>query len=369
LQALEQKMEQLQVNSERYTQATHDTYTLTREPPGRHGKRIGKSTTKSLDVDELGEVSLTPARGQVFVGAPGKRKPLLIAVGATLYTYLGIAVPGDHGRPWVRSHNTSATSAGLLFPYHGQPDEVSLGGSGAYAGLINLLATAVAPIGVTEHVVLDGQTTTEFTATVEPLRLVKHIPAKVLSVLRRQLTPDQLEVLITEAGLPVRVVLSQQLSASPHTGVSTMSRTTDILAVNIPVSVKPPPARRTIGEKAFAKLLHTKRSSGLSIVGTNGTPATHSIAPPSAIRRAGGRRLAEFKLGRAVATASGCLACHRIGDDGNPGPGPSLTHIGAKLSAPEIEHALRDPKAPMPSFKHLPARRFKALVEFLSELR
>jgi hypothetical protein len=261
LQALEQKMEQLKVSSERYTQTTHSTYTVTRERRGGHGKRIGKRTTKSLDVDELGEASLMPARGQVFGGAPGKRKPLLIAVGATLYARLGTALRGGRGRPWVRLHNTGATNVGVLFPYHGQPDEVSLGGSGAYAGLINLLATAVDPIGVSENVVVDGQATTEFMATVEPLRLVKGIPAKLLNSLRRKLPPEQLEVFITEAGLPVRVVLSEQMSASPHAGASTMSRTTDILAVNIPVAVKRPPARLTIGEKALAKLLHAKHSA------------------------------------------------------------------------------------------------------------
>jgi menaquinol-cytochrome c reductase cytochrome b/c subunit len=70
-----------------------------------------------------------------------------------------------------------------------------------------------------------------------------------------------------------------------------------------------------------------------------------------------------------VVAQSGCLACHRLGQDGNHGPGPGLTHIGSMLSRHGIEHALINPSAPMPSFKHLPAAKLKAVAEFLSELR
>lgn len=106
--------------------------------------------------------------------------------------------------------------------------------------------------------------------------------------------------------------------------------------------------------------------SGLPTVGS---PTLITVSPPPAVVHAGGRQLAEFEQGRTVVAQSGCLACHRIGQNGNHGPGPALTHIGAKLSRHGIEHALIDPTAPMPSFKHLPAAKFKAVVEFLSELR
>ena len=42
-----------------------------------------------------------------------------------------------------------------------------------------------------------------------------------------------------------------------------------------------------------------------------------------------------------------------IGDNGNNGPGPVLTHIGATLPAPAIASTLRNPTAPMPSFEGL----------------
>lgn len=76
----------------------------------------------------------------------------------------------------------------------------------------------------------------------------------------------------------------------------------------------------------------------------------------------------EFYAGRRVAAQSGCLACHRIGEYGNSGPGPDLTHVGSKLTGTQIARALLNPKEPMPSFRHLPKAKFNALVEFLSLL-
>jgi ubiquinol-cytochrome c reductase cytochrome b subunit/menaquinol-cytochrome c reductase cytochrome b/c subunit len=100
-----------------------------------------------------------------------------------------------------------------------------------------------------------------------------------------------------------------------------------------------------------------------------GGPTAIEVQAPPAVRAAGGRRLAEFRLGRAIAAQSGCLACHKIGGNGNRGPGPNLTRIGEKLSPARIEHALRRPIAPMPSFRNLPPAKFKAVVTFLSLLR
>lgn len=70
-----------------------------------------------------------------------------------------------------------------------------------------------------------------------------------------------------------------------------------------------------------------------------------------------------------VAAATGCIACHRIDDQGNHGPGLPLTHIGSKLNEREIRRALRDPHAPMPSFKGMPHHKLSALIRFLSLLR
>lgn len=91
------------------------------------------------------------------------------------------------------------------------------------------------------------------------------------------------------------------------------------------------------------------------------------VAPPPAVAKAGGERLAEFKLGQTVAVQNGCLACHRIGGQG--GPGPDLTYVGARLSQRQIEHAMLHPTEPMPSLAHVPRAKFEAVARFLSMLR
>jgi ubiquinol-cytochrome c reductase cytochrome b subunit/menaquinol-cytochrome c reductase cytochrome b/c subunit len=82
--------------------------------------------------------------------------------------------------------------------------------------------------------------------------------------------------------------------------------------------------------------------------------------------------VATFNAGKLVVGQSGCLACHVIGDNGNNGPGPPLTHIASKLAPAAIASTLINPTAPMPSFKNLATnspQKFQALVGFLSELR
>lgn len=100
-----------------------------------------------------------------------------------------------------------------------------------------------------------------------------------------------------------------------------------------------------------------------------GQAPEESIPDPPAVRRGSRRVKREFAAGRAVFTQSGCLACHKIGDAGNPGPGQNLTDVGARLSPSRIERALVSSRPPMPSFENLPVGKRKDLVRFLSLLR
>jgi len=77
----------------------------------------------------------------------------------------------------------------------------------------------------------------------------------------------------------------------------------------------------------------------------------------------------QYQAGKLVAAQSGCLACHKIGENGNDGPGPHLTTIADKLPKAAIMRTLQNPTAPMPSFKNLPPEKFNALVAFLSQLK
>ena len=70
--------------------------------------------------------------------------------------------------------------------------------------------------------------------------------------------------------------------------------------------------------------------------------------------------------GRTSPTSPAAAPATSSARPGNPGPGPDLTQIGAKLPAQAIERTLRNPTAPMPSYADLPPEKFDALVEYLS---
>jgi menaquinol-cytochrome c reductase cytochrome b/c subunit len=77
----------------------------------------------------------------------------------------------------------------------------------------------------------------------------------------------------------------------------------------------------------------------------------------------------QFEAGKEVAAQSGCLACHKFGENGNDGPGPELTEIGAKLPRAAIARVLVNPSGIMPSFADLPEGKFNDLVDFLASLQ
>jgi ubiquinol-cytochrome c reductase cytochrome b subunit/menaquinol-cytochrome c reductase cytochrome b/c subunit len=108
----------------------------------------------------------------------------------------------------------------------------------------------------------------------------------------------------------------------------------------------------------------------LTYTGANtGSPNSVDLSPPAGLTA---QERQTFMAGELVVGQSGCEACHKIGDNGNDGPGPVLTHIGAMLPAAAIASTLRNPTAPMPSFKSLAKnspQKFKNLVGFLSLLQ
>lgn len=115
-----------------------------------------------------------------------------------------------------------------------------------------------------------------------------------------------------------------------------------------------------VGADSLARGVKAASSCGESVL---------DVAPPLAVKRAGGRELREFCTGRLIAAQTGCAACHRFGDSGNRGPGPALTRVGSRLTESEIRRALLYSKPPMPSYKGLSRDRLRVLARFLSFLR
>jgi menaquinol-cytochrome c reductase cytochrome b/c subunit len=131
------------------------------------------------------------------------------------------------------------------------------------------------------------------------------------------------------------------------------------------------PERRPI---AMAAALFTIAAMGyLTYLGASAGPPTAIDMPtPARVTAQGGQTLAQYEKGKLVVAQSGCLACHKIGENGNDGPGPELTDIASRLPSQAIARTLINPTAPMPSFAGLQRSspdKFNALVAFLGQLR
>jgi menaquinol-cytochrome c reductase cytochrome b/c subunit len=80
---------------------------------------------------------------------------------------------------------------------------------------------------------------------------------------------------------------------------------------------------------------------------------------------------ASLEPGKDVAASSGCLGCHKIGENGNA-LGPELTKVGARLPRQAIARTLINPTPPMPTYSRLRQqnpKQFDQLVDFLSSLK
>jgi len=100
-----------------------------------------------------------------------------------------------------------------------------------------------------------------------------------------------------------------------------------------------------------------------------GSPNQIDMETPASVIANGDEAERSFEAGKQVVAQSGCLACHKIGENGNTGPGPDLTDIGARLPRQAIARTLVNPTAPMPPYNELPAEKRDNLVEFLAQLK
>jgi hypothetical protein len=78
-----------------------------------------------------------------------------------------------------------------------------------------------------------------------------------------------------------------------------------------------------------------------------------------------------LKRGQEVMASSGCLGCHKVGENGNT-LGPNLTEIGDKLGKDAIARTLVNPTPPMPPYTKLQRRnpeQFNQLVKYVASLK
>jgi quinol-cytochrome oxidoreductase complex cytochrome b subunit len=76
----------------------------------------------------------------------------------------------------------------------------------------------------------------------------------------------------------------------------------------------------------------------------------------------------QYEAGKEVVAGSGCLACHKLGENGNNGPGPELTHIAQRIPRAAIVRSVKIGPGIMPSFRNLPPKKLNELADFLSSL-
>ena len=131
------------------------------------------------------------------------------------------------------------------------------------------------------------------------------------------------------------------------------------------------PERRPIA--TLAGLFTIAAMGYLTYLGASaGAPTAIDMPTPARVQALGGATLAEYTKGKQVVAQSGCLACHKIGENGNDGPGPELTQIASRLPSQAIARTLVNPTAPMPSFASLQKNepdKFQAMVTFLGQLK
>ncbi len=79
----------------------------------------------------------------------------------------------------------------------------------------------------------------------------------------------------------------------------------------------------------------------------------------------------QFEKGKEVMAASGCLGCHKVGENGNT-LGPNLTNIGDRLGRQAIARTLVNPPSFMPNFQKLQRENpeeFDQLVRYVASLK
>jgi len=99
----------------------------------------------------------------------------------------------------------------------------------------------------------------------------------------------------------------------------------------------------------------------LSILGAlAGSPTEIDQAAPPGLEK-----------GQEVTASSGCLGCHKIGENGNT-LGPNLTDVGSRLGKDAIARTLVNPTPPMPPYRQMRKdnpEQFNQLVEYVASLK
>lgn len=244
LQALEQKMTQLQVSTERF--ATQFRFGV---PLGEGG---GKGANFSLTYGITGEAALGSTLKANLALHVGKRVSHEVLVGDTLYVREPWIARFVHGRRWVRIPKDPLSQVIGFDPTETASSGKGGGPLGTFAKLLGIVNGAQT-ITETGPATVDGQATTGFLVHFDPKHLLGVFSQEQLADLEFLGKPSvELELFVSADGVPVRTLLKMTVS-----GIAAQA-SVDILQINAPVSVKVPGRRQYISKALRRKLLKRK---------------------------------------------------------------------------------------------------------------
>ena len=155
----------------------------------------------------------------------------------------------------------------------------------------------------------------------------------------------------------LRVIKPYQLVPLATIGIPTIGM---VLLLLLPFYDRGPerrPERRPIAMTAL--LLTIATMAYLTYAGASAGPPSQidlNVAP-------------QYEAGKEVVAQSGCLACHKIGDNGNGTLGPELTQIGARIPRNAILRSLEAGPGIMPSFQDFSQKQLNQIADFLASLK
>jgi hypothetical protein len=249
LAALEQRMAQFHFNSERFMLGVEETTaasvlaSISTVGPLREGASF------TVAIAGQGVASLSPPAGE-FTVKEGKTLEQARLTGGKLYVWEPSVYSEDGHRPWVSWKASSPSFLGSTAFAEG-----SLPGSqGSYAGLLALIGKAQ-KIEATGPAVINGQSTSGFTLSLLPANLLTGPKGmKLLQALAKGgITSVSLELFVTASGLPARVRVALEGA------VGAVAYTVDVLALEVPVSVTAPPAKKTITRARLRRIQARQR--------------------------------------------------------------------------------------------------------------
>jgi hypothetical protein len=237
LPALEQKMEELEITSMRFSARASITV------PRSERKLLGFLKLLGGESGISGEETISPAAGNITLGLFGHPFKLRV-VGST--TYYFARASRHHRGIWVKLGPGGILEMFIVngkhikVPKATPPKEPTLA-EPSFAGLRKALAGAeeVRELGTGT---LYGQPVTNFLAVLEPEQLKLENPASTSRLAPHPPQPPTvtLETSIAQDGLPVRTVVAEQSEGT------VISVTLNIPAINFPLVIEAPPASETI---------------------------------------------------------------------------------------------------------------------------